>query len=322
MLIDVVKATARLLEIDFEGYFACRIATDPDPSNEARGMSGYTMALPRETKLDQIIRLQVDEGYLERNARLPLPEMGIRIGVNVTGARFDGAPYAPAAAALAGARVDLLGADPPFADGPVFESRNNIVGNDDAMAFVIVPFQLSITGPGAALTATDYLDPANPAKQTWQFTDPAAYGRRISTCQISGDTEVAEAVNVYDAYGYFRDRRRYLEREIARATAALKGIGDTDDAGAATRARLEADIAGYQTRIFQLERWGDRIISKIGTRVDWKHDINGPQAVTGSLGGTVDTSTPWHFGVWFGGWDGDLLIGYARGTLKVPFQPG
>jgi len=316
MLTDVLKATARLLEIDFEGYFACRIATDPDPSNEGRGMSGYTMALPRETKLDQIIRLQVDDAYLARNARLPLRDMGIQMGVRVTGARFDGTPYAPAVDALAGGTVDLLGKDPPFADGPVFESRNNIVGNDDAMAFVIVPFQLAITGPGAALAATDYLDPADPSKQTWQFTDPAAYARRISTCQIENDTEVAEAVNVFDSYGYFRDRRRYLEREIARATAALP------NADPATRERIEAEIQGYRTRIFQLERWGDRIISKIQTRVDWKHDINGPQTVTGSLGGVVDTSTPWHFAVWFGGWDGDLLIGYARGTLKVPFQPG
>ena len=316
MLTEVLKATARLLEIDFEGYFACRIATDPDPSNEGRGMSGYTMALPSETKLDQIIRLQVDDAYLARNRRPPLPDMGIRIGVNVTGARFEGAPHERATEALRDATVDLLGKDPPFADGPVFESRNNIVGNDDAMAFVIVPFQLAITGPGARLTATDYLDPNDPSKQTWQFTDPAAYARRISTCQITGDTEVAEAVNVYDAYGYFRDRRRFLERETARALAAMPGA-DPD-----TRARLEADVQGYRTRIFQLERWGDRIISKIQTRVDWKHDINGPKAVTGSLGGTVDTSTPWQFAVWFGGWDGDLLIGYARGTLKVPFQPG
>ena len=316
MLTDLLKATARLLEIDFEGYFACRIATDPDPSNERRGMSGYTMALPRETKLDQVIRLQVDAEYLRRNARPPLPDMRIRIGVSVTGVRFDGTPYAPAADALRGATVDLLGKDPPFGDGPVFESRNNIVGNDDAMAFVIVPFQLAITGPGASLTATDHLDPADPTKQTWQFVDPAAYARRISTCQIEGDTEVAEAVNVFDCYGYFRDRRKFLEREIARATAALPG------ADAPTRAQLEADIQGYRSRIFQLERWGDRIISKIQTRVDWKHDINGPQTVTGELGGVVDTATPWQFGVWFGGWDGDLLIGYARGTLKVPFQPG
>lgn len=314
-LSDLIRATARLLEIDFEGYFACRIATDPDPSNEARGMSGYTMALPRETKLDQIIRLRIDDAYLARNARPPLLDMKLPLGVKVTGARFDGEPYRPAVAALAGATVDLVGKDPPFADGPVFESRNNIVGNDDAMAFVIVPFQLVITGPGATLTATDYLDPADPSKQTWQFTDPAAYARRISTCQISGDTEVAEAVNVFDQYGYFRDRRRFLEREIERAVARQSGCDD------AARARLEADIQGYRSRIFQLERWGDRIINKIQMRVDWKHDINGPQTVTGSLGGAVDATTPWQFGVWFGGWDGDLLIGYARGTLKVPFQP-
>lgn len=316
MLTDILEPTADLLEIDFEGYFACRIATDPDPSNEGRGMSGYTMALPRETKLDQIIRLQVDDAYLACNARPPLRDMGIKIGVRVTGARFNGRPHVPAVAALVGGTVDLLGKDPPFADGPVFESRNNIVGNDDAMAFVIVPFQLAITGPSATLTATDYLDPADPSKQTWQFTDPAAYAHRISTCQIGGDAEVAEAVNVFDSYGYFRDRRRYLERAIDRAKTA------PESADPATRQRIEAEIQGYRTRIFQLERWGDRIISKIQTRVNWEHFINGPQTVTGSLGGVVDTSTPWQFAVWFGGWDGDLLIGYARGTLKVPFQPG
>jgi hypothetical protein len=318
---DLLKATARVLEIDFEGYFACRIATDPDPSNERRGMSGYTMALPRESRLDQIIRLQIDQEYLARNARKPLLEMNLPLGVTVRRVRFEGKVHEGATTALAGAAVELAGKDPPFADGPVFESRNNIVGNDDAMAFVIVPFQLVIRGKDLTLSATDYLDPADPSKQTWQFTDPAAYARRISTCQISGDTEVAEAVNVFDSYGYFRDRRRYLEREIERAIAARPAA---DEAG---RARIDADVQGYRSRIFQLERWGDRIINKIQMRVDWKHDINGPQTVSGSsqvlasLGGTINPSTPWQFGVWFGGWDGDLLIGYARGTLKVPFQP-
>ena len=131
---DLQLATIRLLEIHFEGYFMCRIATDPDPSNEHRGMSGYTMALPRETRLDQIIRLQVDEEFARKNARAPLHELGKEIGVRVVDARFDGATYAPAAAALKDARVELLGKNQPFADGPVFESRNNIVGNADAMA--------------------------------------------------------------------------------------------------------------------------------------------------------------------------------------------
>ena len=310
-----LAAIVRPLEIQFEGYFACRIATDPDPSNEARGMSGYTMALPRETRLDQIFRLQVDAAYLQQNARPPLPAMDVTIGVRVTAARYGGVPYGPAEAALVGGTVELTGADGAFADGPVFESRNNIVGNDDAMAFVIAPFNLVVRGPGATLTATDYLDPNDPSKQTWQFDTPEGYARRLSTCQITGDPEVAQAVNVYDSYGYFRDRRTYLERAIGRAQARLP------DADPKERARLQAEIEGYRTRIFQLERWGDRIISKIQTRVDWAHDLNGPQRVEGALGGTVDEASPWYTEMWFGGWDGDLLIGYARGTLKVPFQP-
>lgn len=312
---DLQQATIRLLEIHFEGYFMCRIATDPDPSNEHRGMSGYTMALPRETRLDQIIRMQVDEEFARKNARAPLHDLGKEIGVRVVDARFDGVTYAPAAAALKDARVELLGKNQPFADGPVFESRNNIVGNDDAMAFVIQPFDLRIVGPGATITARDYLDPAEPAKQTWQFTDPAAYARRISTCQITGDTEVAQAVNVFDPYGYFRDRRRTLERLIERDRARLP------DADPALRAALEADIQGYESRIYQLEFWGDRIINKIQMRVDWEFEINGPQAVDGALGGRVDVAQPWRIGFWFGGWDGDLLIGFARGTLGLPFLP-
>ena len=80
---DLQQATIRLLEVHFEGYFMCRIATDPDPSNEHRGMSGYTMALPRETRLDQIIRLQVDEEFARKNARAPLHDLGKDIGVRV-----------------------------------------------------------------------------------------------------------------------------------------------------------------------------------------------------------------------------------------------
>lgn len=308
-------SSIRLLDVHFEGYFMCRIATDPDPSNEGRGMSGYTMALPRETKLDQIIRLQIDEDFAKKNAREPMLDLDKQIGVQVTDVRFDGTTYAPAAAALRGAAVDLRGRNEPFADGPVFESRNNIVGNDDAMAFVIQPFELVIAGPGATITARDYLDPTQPNKQTWQFSDPATYARRISTCQITGDTEVAKAVNVFDPYGYFRDRRRTLERLIAR---------DEDRAAKASpdeRTRLEAAIQGYRSRIYQLEFWGDRVISKIQTRVDWQFAINGPQQIVGGLGGQVDAAQPWPIRFWFGGWDGDLLIGYARGVLSLPFLP-
>jgi hypothetical protein len=39
------------------------------------------------------------------------------------------------------------------------------------------------------------------------------------------------------------------------------------------------------------------------------------------LGGTVDLKTLWHVQFWMGGLDGDLMCGYLRGTLAIPFTP-
>ena len=58
--------TYGMLDINFEGYFMCRLATDPDPTNEERGMSGYTMAFANEDPLDQVIRLQATADWLKR----------------------------------------------------------------------------------------------------------------------------------------------------------------------------------------------------------------------------------------------------------------
>src|SRR5690349_8943282 len=128
------------LDIHFEGYFMCRLATDPDPTNEERGMSGYTMALAMEDPLDQVIRLQADAKWLARNARPPLLDMQIAIGVTVRSVQFQGAPF-DGARALLGAKVYLDGADFPL-KGPTFESRNSTVGSDDTFAFVVNPFNL------------------------------------------------------------------------------------------------------------------------------------------------------------------------------------
>ena len=87
----------------------------------------------------------------------------------------------------------------------------------------------------------------------------------------------------------------------------------------AKRDQLNAEVESYKSRIYQLEHWGDRIINKIQTKVGWEHDINGPQHLEGNLGGQVETGQPWRVTYWFGGWDGDLLVGYTRGTLSVPF---
>src|SRR5690606_16465196 len=50
------RARAPVLRIDFEGWFQVRLATDPDPSDEPRGVSGTTFALAGEPDFDRIVR--------------------------------------------------------------------------------------------------------------------------------------------------------------------------------------------------------------------------------------------------------------------------
>ncbi|HKI02297.1 MAG TPA: hypothetical protein VKK31_09970 [Thermoanaerobaculia bacterium] len=306
---------AKLLEINFQGYFLCRIATDPDPTNEERGVSGYTMALVQEDPLDQVIRTQITPEFAARNLREPAERMGIRIGVDVTSVLFDGQPYDHGTAVLKGAKVFLEGRDDPF-PGPIYDSRNNIVGSDDNMAFVVNPFELAIRNEKVSIRAVDYLNPSDPGQKIWQIEDPATYARRFPAF-TPGSQAAQEAIRVFDWYAYFLDRRRYLTGRIAELERELQeGRGDP--------AELEARIQGLKTRIYQIEFWGDRFTNKLAFQLTYGFNVNGPQSFEGQelLGGQVDTTHPWPVTFWFGAWDGDLLTGWMQGTLSVPFLPG
>jgi hypothetical protein len=307
---------AKLLEIQFGGYFLCRLATDPDPTNEERGVSGYTMALVGEDELDAVIRTQVTPEFARKNLREPAERMGIRIGVDVTAVTFDGKPHPQATAALAGAKVHLEGKNPPF-DGPTYDSRNNIVGSDDTMSFVVNPFELAIRGEKTSIFAADYLNPADPEQKIWKIEDPALYVRRLPTAFSPSSTQVMSILRVFDQFSYFRDRRRYLaERIEALERELVPGCPDPEE--------IRAKIQAMKTRIYQIEFWGDRVSNKLGFQLTYSHNINGPQRILGleNLGGEVDTDHPWPITYWFGGWDGDLLTGYMAGTLGIPFLPG
>lgn len=321
--------TAKYLTLYFEGYFTCRIATDPDPTNEERGTSGYTMALVDEDKLDQVIRLQVSDDFIEKNCRPPMGSMGLlgklKQGVYVNSITFDGKPLDAKQSAIAdyllGAKVNLKGRDEPF-EGPTFESRNNITGSDDMMSFVIDPFCLHI-GPekveieGAdesktlEIKAEDILNPAEPDEKIWQIQDPNIYGRRLSKTVEGDSQEVQEAINVFDDYNYFYTRRSFLQREIDRLQS--QRCPSQDD---------KMKVQQFKLRLYQLEFWGDRVINKLATKVSWDFQINGSKELSVEIPcGTVDKEQPWPFKIWFGGWDGDLLLGYTRGQLSIPFKP-
>lgn len=307
---------AKLLEIEFEGFFMCRLATDPDPTNEELGVSGYTMALVRESPLDQVIRLQADAAFVEKNLRAPAQEMGIEINVKVTNVLYDGEPYKPGLAALLDAPVSLEGKNPPF-DGPIFDSRNNIVGSDDNMMFVVNPFDLVIRGKrGVTLRAVDHLNPADPSQKIWQIEDPNTYVRRLPAQFTSSSTQVMSILRVFDQATYFNDRLRYL-RTCKEKLEAKRKPGKTNP-------ELESEIQELESRIYQIDFWGSRFYTKMAFQLTYDFRVNGPQTVKDpekSLRGTIDTTHPWPITFWFGGWDGDLLVGYMQGTLGVPFLP-
>lgn len=303
---------AKLLELQYEGWFMCRIATDPDPTNEQLGVSGYTMALLDEPPLDQVIRLQPDAKTVLRD---PARQMGIEIGVTVRDVQYDGAPYQPGLDVFLGAPVALVGETPPF-EGPIFDSRNNITGSDDNMMFVVNPFELEIAGRGLKLRAVDFLNPVDPTQKIWQIEDPNTYVRRLPSAFTAQSFYVMSILRVFDQFTYFNDRLRFLRGRIAQLEAEKKpGRPDPE---------RDAKIQALHTRIYQIEFWGDRVFNKMAFQLTYDFRVNGPQTVEGkknALKGRIDTTHPWPVTFWFGGWDGDLLIGYMKGTLGIPFLP-
>src|SRR5829696_4122045 len=118
-----------MLTLHFEGWLECRLATDPDPTDEPRGVSGWTFAVAGEPDLDRTLRLQ-PEGAVNRR-------FGPTVGVAVRRVELFGEDVPDHR--LVGATVELL-------DGPVFEGRNGISAEDAEEP--IVPFHPRIRQAG------------------------------------------------------------------------------------------------------------------------------------------------------------------------------
>lgn len=176
------------LEIDYSGWFQCRLATDPDEFDHKRGEAGWTFAMPGEPDLDRLIRFH---GPVAPRSHGPA------VGVYVTAVRMDGADVA--ATPLTGAPLYLL-------DCPVFEGRNGEIA--PSAQEPIVPFALSIALRGAAITGRDPIDLADPTEIT----------RRQPIGFIPNSPVVAAATGILDRAQYRQDRRARLQAELAAET--------------------------------------------------------------------------------------------------------
>jgi hypothetical protein len=286
-----------------------RMATDPDPTDELRGLSGYTFALAGEPDLDGLLHLQPDEeGVFERRFGVAADAPGPRVGVTVRHAQsldestlvYTDAP-------------EYLGARVSFAGARLVERNGIIVRND---FFAIDPLRVQVrVGDRLILDREDLLDPNEPGVSIAEATSDMLLRRQPQNFE-SDSVEVAKATGLPDAswascFANRRIRQRNLEELYAQTTDPVE------------RAALETRI----TQLNILRRWWD--ISDAGKPIDrrahqltlqaygWSVAVNGPVHAN-EIGANANAGWPLSF--WLGGWDGDALCAYVSGFLSVPYH--
>ena len=281
-----------MMEIQFEGWWQCRFATDPDPSDDPRGVSGPTFTTAGEPVFDRIIRFQSPVA-----PRWPFTDT---VGVTVRAVAVHGEPRPQST--LVGRPVDLRG-DPQF-------HQRNLVLVEQPFQVIIDPFDLQVGAPDSVMLRRSALwDVTRPDLGVEDvFLDEALIAPRMNTVAVQSPV-VAEATGILDYAGYRRQRladlleRRGTATDPVEREALDRRITALDDDAILTGVRL----AGEQF---------------LGMQVTYDFALDGTPEVldpSHALGGTVGTSQTWGLSMWWGGYDVDTLCGYVRGTLSVPF---
>ena len=281
-----------MMEIHFDGWWQCRFATDPDPTDDPRGVSGPTFITAGEPVFDRVIRFQSPV-----SPRWPFTD---RLGVAVRAVTVHGDPRPDSV--LVGRPVDLRG-DPQF-------HQRNLVLVGQPFQVLIDPFDLQVGTPDSVMLRRQALwDVTRPDLGVEDvFLDEALIAPRMNTVAVQSPV-VAEATGILDYAGYRRQR-------LADLTARRGGATDPTELAALDRRIMGLDDDAILT--------GVRLAAEqfLGMQVTYDFALDGTPHVedpSHALGGTVGTSQTWQLKMWWGGYDVDTLCGYVSGTLSVPF---
>ena len=301
------------LQLEFEGYYQMRMATDPDPPDDPRGLSGYTFALPGEPDLDRKLHFQADErGAWPRVYGLP-GAPGPQIGVRVT-------------QATGGNRTEkLVGARVRFVDAELVERNGVVVRND---RFAIDPLLVRIEEAQAdsgeyppIVERLDLLDPSNPKATLLEATPDQLIRRQLQGGFTDNSEVVAKATGLPNGSN---DELVKNRQERQKALIALRETIDPHkdpDAYAALTTRInQLDIlqTWWDLSVKPKDRPPDRRARQLALLANgWSLGLNGPVSHNTI---NADESVPWDLKFWMGGWDGDALCGYIKGTLDIPLR--
>jgi hypothetical protein len=273
-----------MLTLLFEGWFQCRLATNPDPSDEPRGVSGYSFALAGEPDLDRIIRF---------NDSVAPRSHGPHVGVAVRTALLDGQAL-PRDNALLGSRVSLE-------DGARFEAANGVLAKEGWQP--ILPFHLRVSNEhlGEILSARLSAD-----SDVYQLNSESR--QQVSVMAIS--QLFAASAGVTDPVAYRRRRLALLTEDLARTTDEVQRC-------ALEKRIRELKIGMDQGRqvLFTERRFLFMNAIEI-RRLQLKGHAGGD--LPALLGSVPDESALWDVELWMGAWDADALCGFVQGVINIP----
>lgn len=280
--------------LSFDGWAQCRMATDPDPSNDPRGVSGYSFALPGEPDMDQILYLQNKKGVIHRSF---CPEIGVFVRggyefhTKGTGGEttFTHKTKIDANHPLFEAQVDLLG-------NPIFDSRNGtVIFNGFG---IINPFILSIEGKDKVnIKRRFYADPNNEQDDLQNYPIDLLSNYTLSTV-VPNSANMIQVTNVLQRSAFRNERLANLRKELATTKDPIQ-------------------IAALNKRISELEMNdpNNRRTNQIGTKVLLSYPLN---AKTADYNGQkITPSSAWNLELWMGGWDADALSFWIEGNVQI-----
>lgn len=285
------------LVLPFEGWIVLRLPTDPDASDEPRGVSGYTFAFAGEPDLDRVLYLQPPANWTKRSGS---PE---RLGVKVCGAMHSDGARCPR---LDGATVDLV-------HSPVLENRQWTIALPGYEP--IVPFHLRITAPDLSISRDIPLDPANPDLPVYEV-DPAVIAVQAADGMQYEPQTIGHATGIWDSLAVVKCRLELLQNEYD---------GETNPD---SRTALEGRMAELK---YAVENPKDRRVTARYFVERFAFPMLGPPAriegdQVAATGGTLDPGdadptnpSPWTIAFWIGAWDPDVLCAYMQGSLLIPF---
>lgn len=281
-----------MLTLHFEGWFQCRFATDPDPSDDPRGLSGPTVVAPGEPPMDCKLRTQ---GFV-----CPRWPRSAADGVFVRKVTLNGADV-PGSHPLLGARFVLRDAE--------YQQRN-LIYVDQPFEAPIDPFEVMIEAQsGVRLERKALWDVVHPEYTIDDvFLNRALLEPRINRICVQ-DPEVAEATGFLD-YGAVRAGRK----------SALERMWE-ETLDPTARAALRQRIVSIDNDRFLV---GEMLAAQqfMGMKASYAFTLNSCPTVydpEAALGGSIGTSQVWPISFWMGGYDVDTMCGYMRGCLQLPF---